>query len=132
MEQYQIEKHSTTQSILLHLMPEILIECFYLLARQPVANLGYPSVVALILAFAFVLIPVELGYLFYQGKKKTGQFTLQRIISYREETSWWQYLVWFLIIFIAIGAIFTWLKPVDAFLQARLFSWIPEPSYGLD
>jgi hypothetical protein len=50
MKQDQIEKHSTTQSIILHLLPGILIECFYLLVRQPVANLGYPSIVALILS----------------------------------------------------------------------------------
>lgn len=112
MEHYQTEKLSTTQSILLHLLPGVLIECFYLLVRQPVINLGYPSVAALNLAFAFVLIPVELGYLFYQGKKKTGRFTLQGIISYRESIPWWQYLVWVSIVFIAIGVIFTLLKPV--------------------
>jgi uncharacterized protein len=132
MKPEEIEKHTTAQSVLLHLLPGILIECCYLLARHPVANLGYPSVVALILAFAFILIPVELGYLFYQGKKKTGRFTLQGIISYRAAIPWWQYLVWIPIIFIAIGAIFTLLKPVDIFLQTELFSWMPEPSYGLD
>ena len=132
MNSTQIEKYSTTQSIILHLLPGFLIECFYLLARQPVANLGYPSVVALILAFAFILIPVELGYLFYQGKKKTGRITLEGIVSYREAIPWWQYLVWVPFIFIAIGAIFTLLKPVDALLQGKLFSWMPEPGYGLD
>ena len=132
MKQDQIEKHSTAQSVILHLLPGILVGCFYLLARQPVANMGYPSIIALILAFAFILIPVELGYLLYQGKKKTGRFTLQGTISYRSPIPWWQYLVWVLIIFIAIGAIFTLLKPVDAFLQGRLFFWMPEPNYGLD
>jgi len=132
MKQDQIAKHSTLQLILLHILPGILITCFYLLARRPVANPGFPSVVALILAFAFILIPVELGYLFYQGKKKTGRFTLQGIISYREAIPWWQYLVWVSIIFIAAGAIFTWLKSVDALLQERLFSCMPEPGYGLD
>jgi membrane protease YdiL (CAAX protease family) len=132
MKQDQIEKHSTTQSVILHLLPGILVGCFYFSARQPVANLGYPSVVALILAFAFILIPIELGYLLYQGKKKTGRFTLQGIISYRNSIPWWQYLVWVLFIFIAVGAIFTLLKPVDAFLQGRLFFWMPEPNYGID
>ena len=104
MKQDQIEKHSTIQSIILHLLPGILIGCFYLLARQPVANMGYPSIIALILAYAFILIPVELGYLLYQGKKKTGHFTLEGIISYRNSIPWWQYLVWVTTIVIAIGA----------------------------
>ena len=126
MNHNQIENHSLTLSIILHLLPGILVGCFYLLARQPVANLGYPSIVALILAFAFILIPVELGYLLYQGKKKTGRFTLQGIISYRNSIPWWQYFVWPIIIFVVIGAIFTLLKPVDAFLQEMLFFWMPD------
>jgi hypothetical protein len=72
MDQDQIEKHSTIQSVILHLLPGILVGCFYFLARQPVVHMGYPSIFALLLAFAFVLIPVELGYLLYQAKKKTG------------------------------------------------------------
>jgi uncharacterized protein len=86
----------------------------------------------LILAYIFILIPVELGYLLYQGKKKTGCFTLQGIISYRNTIPWWQYLLWGLIIFIATGAIVTLLKPVDAFLQEKLFFWMPKINYGLD
>ena len=132
MKQDQIEKHSTTQSVILHLLPGILVGCFYSLARQPVANMGYPSIVALILAYAFILIPVELGYLLHQGKKMTGRFTLQGIISYRNSIPWWQYLVWVFVIFIATGAIITLIKPVDAFLQERLFFWMPDLNYGLD
>jgi len=132
MKQDQIEKHSTTQSVILHLLPGILVGCFYFLARQPIANMGFPSIIALILAFAFILIPVELGYLLHRGKKKTGRFTLRGIISYRNSIPWWQYLVWVLIIVIATGAIVTLLKTVETFLQERLFIWMPDINYGLD
>jgi membrane protease YdiL (CAAX protease family) len=132
MKQDQIEKNSTIKSVMLHLLPGILVGCFYFLVRQPVANMGYPSIVTLILAYVFILIPVELGYLLYQGKKKTGRFTLRGIISYRNSIPWWQYLVWVLIISIATGAIFTFLKPVEAFLQEKLFFWMPDINYGLD
>jgi membrane protease YdiL (CAAX protease family) len=132
MEQDQIEKHSTARSVILHLLPGFLVGCFFLLVRQPVARMGYPSIIALIFAIAFILIPVELGYLFYQGKKKTGRFTLQGIISYRDPIPWWQYLVWGFVIFIATGAIVTLLEPLDAFLHEKLFFWIPDINYGLD
>lgn len=132
MEQDQIEKHSAAQSIILHLLPGILVGCFYFLVRQPVANMGYPSIFALLLAFAFILIPVELGYLLYKGKKKAGRFTLQGIISYRKPIPWWQYLIWPIIIVLVTGAIFRLLNPVDAFLQERLFFWMPDVNYGLD
>ncbi len=132
MKQDQIEKHPTTQSVILHLLPGILVGCFFLLTRQPVINMGYPSVIALILAYAFILIPVELGVLVYQGKKQMGRFTLQGIISYRNSIPWWQYPAWVLVIFISVGAIFTLLKPFDAFLQEWLFSWVPGINNGLD
>ncbi len=132
MKQDQIEKHSTIQSIILHLFPGILVGCFYFLARRPVAYMGYPSIFALLVAFAFVLVPVELGFLLYQGKKKTGRFTLQGIISYRKSIPWRQYFVWSILIVAITGAIFKLLAPVDTFLQERLFFWMPELNYGLD
>ena len=132
MQQDQIEKHSTTRTVILHLLPGILVGCFYFLALQPVARMGYPSIFALYLAFAFVLVPVELGFLLYQGKKKTGRFTLQGIISYRNPIPWWQYFVWVSIIFLIVGAIMTLFKPVDSFLQKNLFFWMPDLNSGLD
>jgi hypothetical protein len=132
MKQNQIEKHSTTQSVILHLLPGILVGAFYFLALQPVARMGYPSLFAFYLAVAFVLVPVELGFLLYQGKKKTGRFTLEGIISYRNPIPWWQYFVWVPIIFVIVGAIMTFLAPVDSFLQKNLFFWMPDHNSGLD
>ncbi len=129
--QSDIEKHSLLQSILLHMLPGILTGCFYFLVRQPVLAKGYPPIFALVLAGAFILIPVELGYLLYQGKKKTGRYTLDGIISYRKAIPWWQTLVWVLIVFVATGIIFTLMKPVDAFLQEKIFSWLPGLDFGL-
>jgi membrane protease YdiL (CAAX protease family) len=132
MNQVTMEKHSVTQSVILHLLPGILVGCFYFLALKPVAKMGYPSIFALFLAFAFVLVPVELGYLLVQGKKKTGRYTLQGIISYRNSIPWWQYFVWGSIIFVIVGAIMTLFKPVDSFLQKNLFFWMPDLNSGLD
>ena len=132
MKQDLIEKHSMVRSVILHLLPGILVGAFYFLALQPVAKMGYPSIFALYLAFAFVLVPVELGFLLVQGKKKTGHFTLQGIISYRNPIPWWQYFVWVSIIFLIVGAIMTFFKPVDSFLQKNLFFWMPDLNSGLD
>jgi membrane protease YdiL (CAAX protease family) len=132
LDQDQIEKHSAIRSIILHLSPGILVGTFYFLALQPVAKMGYPSIFALYLAFALVLVPVELGFLLYQGKKKTGRFTLQGIISYRNPIPWWQYFVWVSIIFVIVGAIMTLFKPVDSFLQKNLFFWMPDLNPGLE
>ena len=130
--QQQIEKHTIVQSIILHLYPGILIGIFYFLIRQPVQKFGYPSIFALILAIIFVLVPVELGYLLLKGKQSTGRYSLVGLISYRTPISWWQSIIWVLIVFIAIGAIFTVFKPVDNILMDKLFFWIPTLDIGLD
>jgi uncharacterized protein len=103
MQPDSIHKHSTAQSVILHLFPGILVGGFYFLARQPVARLGYPSVFAQMLAFALVLVPLELGFLFVQAKKKTGRFNLRHILGYRNSIPWWEYVVWPILIFFGGG-----------------------------
>lgn len=132
MDQEQIEKHTLTQSIILHLLPGILVGCFYFLVLKPVAKMGFPSFFSQFLAFAFILVPFELGFLLYQGKRKNGWLTLRGIISYQKSIPWWQYFVWVTIIFVVVGAIMTLFKPVDSFLQKNLFFWMPDVNTGLD
>lgn len=132
MDQDQIEKHSTAKSIVLHLFPGVMVGCFYFLALNPVAKMGYPSFFALLLAFAIILVPLELGFLLFQGKKKSGRFTLQGIISYQKSIPWWQYFVWVTIIFLIVGTLMTLFKPVDSFLHNALFFWMPDMDLGLD
>ena len=119
-----VERHTITQSVVLHLLPGILIGFFYFAIAQPIRNLGYPSIAALILAAIVVLIPFELGFLLYQGKR-TGTISLKGIVLYRRRIPLWQYLVGVLVIFVSAGLIFTVLAPVSSFLE-MLFAWMPE------
>lgn len=126
------ETHSWTKSIFLHLLPGILIGGFYYLVRGPLMSLGFPPVFALSLGAIFVLIPIELGYLLYQGKMRTGRFALKEVISYRQPIPVWEYFVWVIGTFIVSGLIFTLLSPVDKFLQDNFFFWVPAMESGLD
>jgi membrane protease YdiL (CAAX protease family) len=130
--QQQNEKHTMAQSILLHLFPGILIGGFYFIFRQPVQEFGYPSLFTLMLAVAFILVPVELGYLLIKGKQKTGRYTLKGMISYRVSIPWWQYIVWGLIVLVMMGVAFTVLKPLDNTLMEKLYFWVPAFDSGLD
>lgn len=132
MDQTELEQHSILQSIIYHLLPGILIGVFYFLVRRPIENLGYPSVMSLILAIIFILIPFELGYLLYQGKKMNGTYTLKGIISYNNSIPVWQLILWVVIVFVLTGVIFTFLKPLELFFQSKLFFWIPQMNPGLD
>ena len=70
------EQHSGARTVVLHLLPGALITAFYAGAAPLVRSLGFPSLMAIFLAIAFVLIPFELGYLIYQAR--TNGSTLGR------------------------------------------------------
>jgi membrane protease YdiL (CAAX protease family) len=125
MKQNNIRKHSLFESLLFHLLPGILIGAVYYLIVPAIQSAGYPSVMALILIAIFVLVPIELGILLWQGKGRNGKLSLKGIVLYRGKLAWHQYLLWIVVIFISSGLIMTVLNPVSAFIEGW-FKWIPE------
>lgn len=125
MRAVEVERHTVVQSIIYHLLPGILTGAFYYAIAQPIRNLGYPSFAALMLAVIVVLIPFELGFLLYQGKKKNGTFSLEGIVLYREKIPLRQYLIWVPVIIVLMGLLFAGLAPVSSFLET-FFTWLPE------
>jgi membrane protease YdiL (CAAX protease family) len=126
------EQHTAGKSVLLHLLPGFLIGLCYF-ALVPVARqLGYPSIAALMIPVLIVLVPFELGYLFLQGRKATGRFSLQGVVEYRNHLPLWQYLLWVPVLFVILAVIFTLLQPVDAYLRTNFFAWLPPLNGGLD
>jgi membrane protease YdiL (CAAX protease family) len=87
--------------------------------------LGLPIRFATILGVLLVLIPFELGVLFFEGKKRNGSFSLSGIVVYRERIPLWQYFLWvpLLVVWSSIGAIL--FSPMADFLVNTLFSWLP-------
>ena len=120
-----IRKHRIIESLLYHLVPGILIGVGYYLLAPVVQRAGYPSVMALILTAVLILVPVQLGVLLWQGKRRNGKFSLNGVVRYRQPLPWVQYLLWVPVIFIASGAVITLLNPVSAAIEGW-FDWIPE------
>jgi hypothetical protein len=120
-----IQPHSVWQSILLHLLPGILLLLFFILAVPIVKNLGLPIRFADMLGVLLVLIPFQLGVLFYEGKKRNGRFSLRGVVVYRERIPLWQYFLWvpLLVVWSSIWALL--LSPFGGFLIKTVFSWLP-------
>jgi membrane protease YdiL (CAAX protease family) len=119
-----VQPHSIWQSILLHLLPGALLLVFYVLIVPIVENLGLPRRFASLFGVFLVLIPFQLGVLFYEGKKRNGKFSLQGVIVYRERIPLWQYFLWVPLLLLWSILIFLILSPVDSFLKT-MFSWLP-------
>jgi len=122
-----IDQHSLLNSIFLHFMPGIIwLLCYIPLARLARDN-NIPTMFVMYLLVALVLVPTDLGCLYFLGKKRSGRFTLKGIVYFRQRMPWWQYLAfgliivsWILLVFLGIGA------QSAEFLRAHIFFWVPD------
>jgi uncharacterized protein len=120
------QQHSLLHSIGLHLLPGVLILLFALIIGPIVIRAGLPPLLVPSLWVLFVLIPFELGFLFYQGKKRNGKLSLRGIVLYREKMPAKSYvllipplLIWGVLAFLLISA------QIEPYLMKTLFSWLP-------
>ena len=121
----EVRSHTLVESLVYHLLPGVLIGVVYYLLLPFIRSAGYPSVMALALTAIFVLIPIELGLLLWQGKRRNGKLSLKGIVLYRRRCGWWKSALWILVIFITSGLIMTLLNPVNEFIKGW-FYWIPD------
>jgi len=127
MAEADVEQHSLVKSIILHLLSGVLILVFFVIAAPLAERMRAPAILAFLFAITFVLIPFQLGYLLYQGKKRNGRFSLQGIVLYREPMPVWQYvalglpcLIWLFVIPFVV------FPHIDNYVIEKFFSWLPD------
>jgi membrane protease YdiL (CAAX protease family) len=122
-----IPQQSLWQSIILHLLPGVLTTILFIIAAPTLNSLGYPSNFAFLLVGLFVLVPFELGFLFYQGKKRNGTLSLNGIVLYREPMPAWQYVLLAAILLLYGNFILVIVyPPIAQMLIKTLFFWLPD------
>ncbi len=119
-------QHTIPQSILLHLFPGALITAFFFLTAPSLIIRGFPPILSLYLAILLILIPFELGFLFYQGKKRNGRYSLNGIVLFRERMPIGKMVLMIISLFAWSGLVFTLLPELDAFISETLFAWFPD------
>ncbi len=74
-----------------------------------------------------MLIPFELGYLFYQGKRINDKLTLKGVIMYSDKMPLGHFILLVVILlvwsFLILGA---FSSKVDSYLVDKFFYWLPE------
>lgn len=115
------------QTTVLALVPGLLILLFFVLITPFAIRLGLPSILVVFVAIPLVLVPFELGYLLYQGRKLNGRFSLKSVVLYREKISFWQYFVFVPLLLlwagICLGPI---AAKVDLYFINKFFYWLPD------
>lgn len=124
MNENTISQHSLAETIAYHLLPGVVILAGYVLITPFLRNAGLPSAMGISLIVLLVLIPLELGILYWQGKKRNGKFSLEGIVLNREKTPALQFaLLTFAALFGAVlfFALLGWLDKA----MLTLFAWLP-------
>ena len=121
----EAEQISIPRFIMLALLPGVMVVIFDWLAAPVIAGLGLPSVFTLFLGNAVFIALFELGYLFFQGQKRNGTFSLKGIVLYRESIPWWQYVVLTVVLLIWGFLVGGMLAPLGATMREGSFAWMP-------
>jgi hypothetical protein len=121
-----VKQHSIPRSVILHLLPGAVGTIVYILITPFFMDSGYPSMFSILVTAAVVILPIELGYLFYQARQINGSFSLKDIVLYREALPKWQYVAIPLALviwgFLATGITLL----LDNVILKAWFSWLPE------
>jgi uncharacterized protein len=114
---------STSRLLALHLVPGALMTAGFV-AFAPVAEaIGYPPIAALLASIVLVLVPVEIGVMWWAARSQ--QLAILDLIPYRRHLPVrdWLWLVPVLIVLAFLG--FGLHMAVEPQLIDRLFGWLP-------
>lgn len=133
MAEQEFEQHSLSKSLLLHLLPGIPIFIGLFLFSAPVfaeilgIDVDLKVILGLILAIFLTLAPLQLGILFYEGKKLNGRYTLKGVLGNLEKNPLKDYIIFVPILLIFSILMFVLVAPVvNPAIVDALFSWYPE------
>ena len=125
MNEKQLPQHSFGETISYHLLPGVAILAGYVLITPFVRSAGFPSAVGISLVVLFVLVPLELGILFWQGKKRNSRYSLDGIVLNREKTPRRAFILWMLAALFGAVLSFALFSALDKALLP-LFGWLPD------
>ncbi len=116
---------SLLQAVGLHLAPGIFITLAYSAAGLLFAQWGLPQPLVLLATMLFVALPLEFGYLLYQGWKRNGRLSLEGVIRFREPISRRLLATLGLGLLVWAAVASTLMAPVDESVRRSLFAWWP-------
>jgi membrane protease YdiL (CAAX protease family) len=114
------------RSLVLHVLPGILTTAAFLVLKPRLDSIGYPPLLAFLLAVLLVDLPVMLGTLLYEGKRRHGRYSLEGVVLYRDRVSWRTFVLIFLGTFVATYALMMVTNPLGELLKESIFSWLPD------
>ncbi|MYE11650.1 MAG: CPBP family intramembrane metalloprotease [Gammaproteobacteria bacterium] len=114
-----VEPHSLGKCLFLHLAPGAANIAATVLGLATLWNPSLPPELFFgVLTNLFVLIPVQLGYLYYLARKRRNPgWSLEGVVVYNGPISWPRYLVWVPAILVPTAIVFMALEPMTHRLE---------------
>lgn len=119
-------QHSLMTSLGLHALPGTLTTAAFLAFKPLLDPMGYPPLLAFVLAVLLVDLPVLLGTMLYEGKKRNGHYSLEGVVLCRDKVSWRTFVLIFVGTFVATYALMMVANPLGELLRESAFSWLPD------
>jgi membrane protease YdiL (CAAX protease family) len=116
------EKLSTWKILLLSLWPVsgFLVN---MISEPIVTKLGLAPLYVNVPRWAFFSL-IQLGFLYYLGKRLNGRYILKGIVKYRQAIPWWEFILFAVLLFAWAYIALMLLNPISTFLRESVFSWI--------
>lgn len=124
--EYSAEQHTVLQTLLLHLLPGAAITIAFIFLGPWLQANHLPPILAILLPILFVLIPLELGFLFYLGYRRNGKPSLEGIVLYRERLPIKEHIIFPLLLAVWFLLTFAALTNLEQAIQMTLFGWLPD------
>lgn len=123
----KIQRHTVLQSLILHLLPGLVMTLSFLVTVPLVRSAGLPTNIAFaLITDLFIMIPMELGLLFYLARKRGNKgWSLRGIVVYDKYLPLLKILTWAFAILIPTAIIFAVFQPLTDW-QRGAFDWLPE------
>ena len=121
----QYEQYPFAKLLFLHLFPGAIILAIFITLAYLMQSSAMPAVFWLYIAIPIGMIPTELGYLLYQGKRQNGQFSLKGVLAYQNPLSWKQYLWMVPVTFLSMLLLLTIAGMGDSWIYTNVFGWVP-------
>ena len=117
-----VEPHSLGKCLFLHLAPGVANLAATVLGLATFWNPSLPpELIFGVFTNVFVLIPVQLGYLYYLAKRRRNPgWSLEGIVVYGRPVSWSRFLIWVPAILVPTAIIFAALEPITRWLETAL------------
>ncbi len=120
----ETEQMSTAALLALHIVPGALMTVGFVVFAPVMEALGFPPIASLLAAIVLVLVPIELGVLWWAARRE--EVGLAGLIPYRRGLSVrdWAWLLPTLILVAFVG--FGLHQAIEPTLIAGLFGWLPD------